>query len=440
MSVNIDRSCVKWGPVWLAPGISKSNMWTLVYAAFFTIGLLTFVGVGTPYVLSAILKIPPEQQGAVSGNLVFWTEIAALALFGPVGILVDRYGRKPLYAFGFVLMGLGYGLYPTAGDIFELTIYRVIYAAGIATVTGVLATVVTDYPQEATRGRMVAIVGFMNGTGIAVLNAILGGVPKRLVDRGFDEVTAGQYAHWIVTALCLVSAVVVAIGLKGGLPQQSHEKPPVLKIARDALKAAMNPRIALAYSAAFIARGDLVILGTFLTLWGKNAGLDAGLDIAEASRRGTLVFVFAQSASLLWIGAAIFLLDRFNRVKALAACMALAAVGYLSMGFVTNPIDPLDLPLIFLLGIGQISAFLGSQSLVGQEAPIGERGAILGGFNMSGAIGILFCSVVGGQMFDSISPKAPFVLVGALNLIVFVLCLIVMKYAPGRDPDRASTA
>lgn len=438
MAPEIDRSCVKWGPLWLAPGISRRNMWTLVYAAFFTIGLLTFVGVGTPYVLSAILKIPPEQQGVVSGNLVFWTEIASILLFGPVGLLVDRFGRKPLYAVGFVLMGLGYGLYPLAESVFELTLYRVVYAAGIATVTGVLATVVTDYPQEVTRGRLVAITGFMNGLGIAVLNAILGGVPKRLVDRGFDEASAGEITHWIVSGLCLISAVVVAWGLKGGLPAHRTEHPPITTIARSALRAALNPRIALAYSAAFIARGDLVILGTFLTLWGKNAGLEAGMDIAEASRRGTMIFVFAQSASLLWIFGAVFLLDRFNRVQALTACMALATVGYLSMGFVNNPLDPIDLPLIFLLGIGQISAFLGSQSLVGQEAPIGERGAILGGFNTAGALGILFCSIVGGYMFDAVSPKAPFILVGSINAVVFVLSVVVWRLAPGTERPRTS--
>ena len=61
---------LKFGPINLAPGISKANMWTLMYASFFTIGLLTFVGVGTPYVLNAVLNIPVEEQGAVSGTLV----------------------------------------------------------------------------------------------------------------------------------------------------------------------------------------------------------------------------------------------------------------------------------------------------------------------------------------------------------------------------------
>jgi MFS family permease len=433
----IDTSAQKFGPIWLAPGVSRANMGTLLYAAFFTIGLLTFVGVGTPYVLTAVLKIPPEEQGAVSGNLVFWTEIASILLFGPIGVLVDKFGRRALYVVGFALMGLGYALYPLAGSVTELTIFRMIYALGIATTTGVLATVVTDYPQEGTRGKGVAIVGFMNGLGVAVLNIILGGLPQRFSTAGFDDVTAGEYTHFVVAGLCFVSAVVCGLGLKGGLPAKHEAHPSAAMIARAALRAAItNPRIALAYSAAFIARGDLVILGTFLTLWGTQAGVAGGMDLPEASRAGTLIFVTAQSAALLWTGVVIFLLDRFNRVTALAWCMALAAIGYLGMAFVDNPLERIDLPLIILLGIGQISAFFGSQALVGQEAPVQHRGAVLGGFNTSGAVGILFCSTIGGQLYDNVGPHGPFVLVGVLNLVVFALCLIVRAKSPGRMPGQ----
>lgn len=433
----IDTSAQKFGPIWLSPGISRANMATLMYAAFFTIGLLTFVGVGTPYVLNAVLKIPPEQQGVVSGNLVFWTEITSILLFGPVGVLADRIGRRALYVIGFVLMGAGYGLYPHAGSIGELTLFRILYAMGIATCTGVLATVVTDYPQEATRGKAVAITGFMNGLGVALLNVGLGGLPKRFSEAGLSDITAGEYTHYIVAGLCLLSALICGLGLKGGLPGKHEDRQPVRLIVREALKAATNPRIALSYSAAFIARGDLVILGTFLTLWATQAGVESGMDLPAASRAGTLIFVTAQTAALLWIGAAIFLLDRFNRVTAITCCMFMAALGYLGMGFVTNPLERVDLPLIILLGIGQISAFIGSQALVGQEAPVLQRGAVLGGFNISGAVGILFCSVVGGWLFDNIGPQGPFILVGGLNLLVFCFALIVRWKAPGRMPGES---
>lgn len=436
----IDTTAQKFGPVWLAPGISKANMWTLMYAAFFTIGLLTFVGIGTPYVLSAVLHIPNEQQGVVSGNLVFWTEITSLLLFGPVGIMADRYGRKALFVLGFLLMGLGYILYPLAASVFELTIFRIIYAIGVATCTGVLATVVTDYPQEATRGKSVALTGFMNGMGVAILNIFLGTLPKKFSAAGFDDVAAGEYTHFIVGALCVLSAVVVGLGLKGGTPAHHAERPTAKEIARGALKAAVNPRIALAYSAAFIARGDLVIQGTFLNLWATQAGVTSGLDLPSASSAARAVFVASQSAALLWIVVVVFVLDRLNRVTALAGFMLLASIGYLSTAFITNPLDRIDLPLIMLMGIGQISAFLGSQALVGQEAPVLQRGAVLGGFNTSGAIGILFCSVVGGHLFDAISPKGPFILVGVLNFVVFLFALVVRAKSPGRMPGQTGAA
>jgi predicted MFS family arabinose efflux permease len=117
--------------------------------------------------------------------------------------------------------------------------------------------------------------------------------------------------------------------------------------------------------------------------------------------------------------------------------MALAALGYLGMGFVDDPTEKSALPFIILLGIGQISAFFGSQALVGQEAPIAERGAVIGGFNISGAIGILFCSVVGGWLFDAVSPSAVFVMVGAINTLIFLCAILVRWKSPGRMPGES---
>lgn len=433
--MTVDTSCKKFGPVWLAPGIGTGNAWTLMYAAFFTIGLLTFVGIGTPYVLTEILRVPIGEQGQVTGTLVFWTEIVTLLLFGPVGIAADRIGRKSVYLFGFLTMGIGYALYPIASSLTELTIYRIIYAIGVATTTGMLATVVTDYPQEASRGKLVGIVGAMNGLGVVFVNRLFGTLPDQFVGNGMTGAEAGELVHWLVAGLCGLSTIVLWIGLKDGTPSQEDDKPPIKDLAISAFKqGAKNPRIALSYGAAFIARGDLVILGTFLTLWGTTAGVNQGLSTSEATRNSTLAFVLAQSAALVWTVVIVFFIDRFNRAGFLAFCMALAAAGYLGMGLVDDPTTPDARPFVILLGIGQISAFFGSQALVGQEAPLAERGAVIGGFNIMGAIGILFCSVVGGWLFDRVAPSATFVMVGAINTVVFLCALLVRWKAPGRMP------
>jgi len=433
----VDKTCSKFGPVWLAPNVNRGNTWTLLYAAFFTIGLLTFIGIGTPYVLTEILRVPTSEQGTISGKLVFWTEIVTLLVFGPVGIAADRIGRKSVYLFGFLTMGLGYALYPTADSVTELIIYRLIYAIGIATTTGMLATIVTDYPQEESRGKMVGIIGAMNGLGIVFINLVFGTLPERFVRGGMDGTQAGEMVHWLVAGLCMASTAVLWIGLKDGTPAKDEDKPSVQELTRSALRQGLeNPRIALAYSAAFIARGDLVILGTFLTLWGTTAGVNNGLSTDEATTKATLAFVLAQSAALAWTLVIVFFIDRFNRTGFLAFCMALAAAGYLCMGFVYDPTLTSAAPFVVLLGIGQISAFFGSQALVGQEAPLAKRGAVIGGFNIMGALGILFCSMVGGWLFDAVAPSSSFVMIGTLNGLICVLSIIVRIKSPGRMPGK----
>ena len=427
----------KFGPVWLAPNVTRGNAFTLLYAAFFTIGLLTFIGIGTPYVLTEILRVPTSEQGTISGNLVLWTEIVTLIVFGPVGIAADRIGRKYVYLFGFLTMGLGYALYPTADSVTELIIYRLIYAIGIATSTGMLATIVTDYPREESRGKLVGIIGAMNGLGIVFINLAFGTLPERFVRGGMDGTQAGEMVHWLVAGLCVASTAVLWIGLKDGTPAKDEDKPSVRELARSALLQGFeNPRIALAYSAAFIARGDLVILGTFLPLWGTIASVNNGLPTDEATTEATLTFVLAQGAALVWTLVIVFFIDRFNRTGFLAFCMALAAAGYLGMGFVDDPTMANSKYFVVLLGVGQISAFFGSQALIGQEAPLAQRGAVIGGFNIMGALGILFCSMIGGWLFDAVAPSATFVMIGTFNGIICLLSIFVRIKSPGRMPDK----
>jgi len=73
-----------------------------------------------------------------------------------------------------ILLAIAYALYPLAQSVADLTLYRIIYALGIVAVTGGLATVMVDYPAERSRGKLIAITGFLNGLGIVVLNQFFG--------------------------------------------------------------------------------------------------------------------------------------------------------------------------------------------------------------------------------------------------------------------------
>ena len=306
-----DEAGKKFLFVWLAPGISRLNAGIFCYAAFATIGLLTFINTGTALVLNANLGIPVGEQGTISGNLVVATEIAQFMVFGVVGVLADRLGRREVFAIGMFVMGIAYGLYPFAESVAELTVYRVIYAIGLGAAAGMLQTIVADYPQDRSRGKFVALSGVFNGLGVVAVTVVFGRfVPPALVAVGYDAVTASRISHGVVFLACTISALLFLFGLKKGTPGAKEEQPPFRELVVSGLLEGRNPRIALSYAAAFVARSDLVIMGTFAVLWGTTAGVSQGLDPVVASARGAGIFGIASAAALVWLAVLASFMDR----------------------------------------------------------------------------------------------------------------------------------
>ncbi len=259
---------------------------------------------------------------------------------------------------------------------------------------------------------------------------MLGRAPDAFAARGLDAVTAGQYAHWLVVAILVPCALIMLRGLKGGTMVRLDERPPVRDLMIGGFRAARNPRIALAYTSAFVSRSEVVVIGTFTVLWAAVAGVDQGLTPADAVKRGAVLMVVANGAAMLWMPVIGLLIDRIDRTTALITGSAIGAVAFLGIGMVDDPLSREALPWFAMLGVGQTSCFLASQALIGQEADIRERGAVIGMFGICGAIGILVATSVGGQLFDAWMRAAPFVLIGIGNAAVFVLAAIVRVVAP----------
>jgi MFS family permease len=441
---------IQLGFLRLAPGISKGNAFAFFYAAFATIGLLTFVSTGTAQILNAI-GVPQDEQGTVTSNLVIVTEIVQILLFGAVGVIADRIGRREVAAFGIAVMGLGYALYPFATSVPELLVYRAIYAVGLGASTGMVGTLIADYSSDTARGKFVAVGGIFNGLGVIVVTVIFGArAAPMLVEAGYSPLAASQIAHGIVAAVCFISAIIFYIGLKPGTPGAHDERPPVAELIMSGFtEAARNPRIALSYACGFIARSDQVILGTFTVLWGTTVGISQGMDFATAAGKGALLFAVAGTAALLWLPALGFVLDKFNRVTGVVISMSIGAVGYGAMMFVDEavmfttsgfPLGGQTVVLFTLLGIGQISAFLGATILISHEAPALKRGAVVGMFNTFGAIGIFVAVAIGGRLFDSVGGYGPFVLIGVLNAVVVLFAIVVRIKSPGDMSNDSGAA
>jgi MFS family permease len=386
------------------------------------------------YVLTEHLHIPANEQGAVTGNLAFWTEIVTILLIVPFGILSDRIGRRPVMVAGILVLALGYALFPFATSIGELTLYRIVFAVGAAALSAMIPVVGNDYIAEASRGRLFGFTGVMNGLGVIFMSVVLAAIPAALAARGVEPVTAGVAMFFVAAILCVMAALIFSRGLRGGVPVARVSPPPLAVLMTSGLRAARNPRIALSYAAAFTGRSDTAVKGLFVSLWAIQVAPLTGLSTSEALAGAGKLMGIMGLAILLWAPVFGLMMDRVNRVTGMAIAMGLAGLGYCGMGLVEAPLATENIPLFILLAVGQGSAILGSATLVGQEAPARERGTIIATSGLFGAFGILAAAVVGGRLFDSIGPSAPFVMLGLLQLVLCAAAVCVRVISPGSAP------
>jgi len=433
-----DPRGVKLGYVWLQPGVTRLNGYTLLYVLFISIGLLVFLNFQQPYVLEVMLGIPEERHGRVVAQMALIHELVLIFLVGPFGALADRIGRRPVLALGYVILAVGYMAYPFATSVTMLTIFRGIFAIGASAIISTFTTVLTDYPQEQSRGKLVALGSILNGLGLVLLAAIGGQAISMIQESGYDPVVAGRMAITGVGMLGFISAVVVLYGLRGDKLVIEHQKIPFLTLLKEGFGAARNPRIALAYAGAFIARGDVVVIGMYLSLWAQRAGAEMNLTPAAAQAQAGIMLAIVSGSPILIAPLFGILNDKLDRVTGLIIAMGLALVGYIGFGSLHDPITGLAIPVGIVLGCGQVASIIAGQTLIGQEADPRIAGSTLGAFNAFGAVGTLVGSVVGGYLFDLWTFGGPFLMMGMASGLVMIAAIGVRLRYGAAQPASAT--
>jgi MFS family permease len=435
-----DRNGIKFGPFWLVPGVSRLNACTFFVSSFTFVTLVTFLNFVQPYILEEILHIPVADQGKVTGYLNFLHEGVALIIMGVVGAISDRSGRRMLIIAGFLIWAIGFLLFPTAASLAELYVYRLVFAVGVATASVMVIATMQDFPQEVSRGKWGGLNSFLTSFAILLVSLVLARLPNTFEGMGYAPEQAARYTYWIGGIAAVVAAIIFRFGFfKGRVVRDAVVEPKKspLEGFMEGLKAAnKSPRLALSFASAFAARGDMLVIGAFYSLWFVRAGAEQGIAPGQA------IVTAGQSLGALllanWLWAPIFgiIVDRINRVVALFIAMILAVIGYYTIGTVSDPYDmPVMLTATFILGIGEISAIVAGNALLGQEAPARIRGATVGVFGLIGTGGILFATFFGGQVFDTYGPGAPFTMMAGVNAVIVVLAAGVIL-AGRATPER----
>jgi len=453
----------------LPPHVTHVNMFVYYLAALMTIAVFVFINAAQPYVLQTYLNVPEDKQGATSGDLAFCNELVIIIVAYLWGTLSDFLGsRKLVYLCGFLFMGMGLGLYPFATSVLVLFVFRVVFALGAASTSSMLTAVLADYTVDKDRGKATGLLGVVSGLGAVIAAIFLLKLPTYFQGWHFREKEAGYMTYVIVAISSIVMCFVVLFGLGGPLidldkrwklqqeqlekkkqqqreqeeesnngvsdreqlmPQHSESeerKKSIFTLIKEGILAAKDPMILLSYVTGFVARGDSVLITTFITLWVSQQMQSLhGATPAQGVARGGLVSGIAQTCALVAAPFVGFFCDKVNRVGTLVVVSLISGVGYTMTHFLKDVTQGFVYLPICLIGVGEIGVIICSQILVTQSAPKDVRGSVSGVFTLFGAAGVLLTTKVGGILYDKWRPSGPFVLIGVLNFMVAALALVV---------------
>ncbi len=178
-----------------------------------------------------------------------------------------------------------------------------------------------------------------------------------------------------------------------------------------------NPGLRVCLFTAFAARADQSILGLFLITWAVKVAAEFSKTPEQATAMAPAMMAVNVLVASLCSPLFGYLTDRLSRKMILCSSLLLSGIGYFWMGLLESPFDPQIYIVMAFMGMGVSGITISAQTLTADLAPKDLRGSVLGAYNTSGAVGILFFAFVGGYLFDHIGYAMPFLIKGIADLL-----------------------
>jgi MFS family permease len=355
---------------------------------------------------------------------------AALTAF-PAGRLMDRVGRVPVLAGGFLLGSVGATL--TALGAWKSSAWAVIpgfVLIGSAGATGQLARAAAgDMYPTARRARGIAYVMFG-----AVFGAILGPAVFSPIFKGRHLEAAALAVPWLAGAAMMLVALFVAINIR-----------PDPKRIAEALEGHASNRLLQAREAAplreLVRRPGVIpaMLAGVVSFAVMVAVMNlTGYVVVEHRHHAQhLVFpiigahVLGMYLLMPFVG---WIVDRIGRTPMLAGGLALIAVS--TGGLVFFEDVGLTAVLLFGLGLGWNFSFVAATTALADCAAPHERGKLLGFHDLiAGFTGAAFV-LLGGYVLDEAGVNA-LALGASLVALAPILFIVVTGRVPGEPVPEA---
>jgi DHA1 family tetracycline resistance protein-like MFS transporter len=392
-----------------AQGINKQTMVFLVMTSFLdTIGF-GIAGPVLPFVLQSQAKYP-STLALLIGLL---TSIYALCQFlaAPVlGVLSDRYGRRPLLLICLLGSTLGYLLFGLGGAIWVFLLSRVLDGLSGGN-DSILAAYIGDLSEKHSRAANFGLLGAVSGVGF-LLGPVIG---------GFTATLGYQVPFFLAAGLTLVNLLWGCFFLPESLDKE-----------RRAGAARGKQAFGLLQQLGTVLRFGEVrwfLLGVFLYYLPFAAAGTLFAVLVKESMGGTpaqigLLLVLVGVADIVVQGVLMrWLIPLLGETRVMIIGLICVIIGYLLFGTLVFAPSLISLLLAFLLFAGGGAlAEPPLNSFLSEAAGAEHQGLVQGGSQSIQALAAMSGALAGGVLYGYTGHASPF-WVGAGVIILLLLVL-----------------
>jgi len=310
----------------------------------------------------------------------------------PFGIASDLWGRKLVIVIGLLIFALGSFVAAWAPDMHWIIVGRILQ--GMGAISAAVTALAADLTREEHRTKVMAMIGSSIGLVFAL----------SLVGAPLLYGWIGMHGLFIMTGVLALAAIGLLLkAVPPAPPPHGHEKLPLRRVVFDADLMRLNLGIFVLH---------MVQMAMFVVL--PHALVDHGGLEAAAHWQVYLPAVLVSFAIMV---PAIIAAERKDKMRPIfRAAIALLVVVQLGLFFFGHSLWTLALwLLLFFVAFNILEATL--PSLVSRTAPPAAKGAALGVYNTTQAIGLFIGGAGGGYVAQHFGDNAVFAACAGLMLL-----------------------
>lgn len=324
----------------------------------------------------------------------------------PFGMASDAFGRKRVIVFGLLLFALGSTVAAMAGDIGWTIVGRILQGAGA--ISAAVTALAADLTREQHRTKVMAMIGSSIGLVFALS---LVAAPALYAAIGMNGI------FWMTAILALAAIGLVTHVVPPAPPLPKGPKPPFSEVLLDTGLLRLNFGI---FTLHMVQMAMFVVVPGLLIRYG-------GLPLASHWK----IYLPAVLASFVLMVPAILLAEKRDKVQP----VFVSAIGLLLLTLVAMWFGNMNFKVVaggllcFFVAFNILEAML--PSLISRVAPPSAKGAALGVYNTTQALGLFLGGALGGWLLKNFNAGIVFI-GGAAMAGIWLLAAITMPPLPQR--------